>query len=107
MKDDKELLQVGSLQNPVLSQTLAFEVAKRKEFVQILHQGVTIIGSQLQSLVLTGAHNEKQTGRGRSAKRPRSRLKFQIFPTVVELLNLDVHHACTRRRAILQLCFSP
>ena len=36
-----------------------------------------------------GAHNEKQTGRGRSAKRPRSRLKFQIFPTVVELLNLE------------------
>ena len=36
-----------------------------------------------------GAHNEKQTGRGRSAKRPRSRLKFQTFPTVVELLNLE------------------
>ena len=43
--------------------------------------------------------NEKQTGRGRSAKRPRSRLKFQIFPTVVELLNLDVRtrlHAAPR-----------
>ena len=46
-----------------------------------------------------GAHNEKQTGRGRSAKRPRSRLKFQIFPSVVELLNLDVRtrlHAAPR-----------
>ena len=41
--------------------------------------------------ITPGAHIEKQTGRGRSAKRPRSRLKFQIFPTVVELLNLDVH----------------
>ena len=39
--------------------------------------------------IKAGAHNEKQTGRGRSAKRPRSRLKFQIFPTVVELLNLE------------------
>ena len=49
--------------------------------------------------VQSGAHNEKQTGRGRSAKRPRSRLKFQIFPTVVELLNLDVRtrlHAAPR-----------
>ena len=61
MKDDKELLQVGSLQNPVLSQTLAFEVAKRKEFVQILHQGVTIIGSQLQSLVLSTLVYESMT----------------------------------------------
>ena len=46
-----------------------------------------------------GAHNEQQTGRGRSAKRPRSRLNFQIFPTVVELLNLDVRtrlHAAPR-----------
>ena len=33
MKDDKELLQEGDLQNPVLSQKLAFEVAKRKEFM--------------------------------------------------------------------------
>ena len=39
--------------------------------------------------VAPGAHNEKQTERGRSAKRPRSRLKFQILPTVVELLNLE------------------
>ena len=53
--------------------------------------------------IITGAHNEKQTGRGRSAKRPRSRLKFQIFPTVVELLNLDVR---TRLHAAPRLCFS-
>ena len=38
IKDDKELLQVGGLQNTVRSQTLSFKVAK-KEFVQILHQG--------------------------------------------------------------------
>ena len=39
--------------------------------------------------LLPGAHNEKETGRERSAKRPRSRLKFQNFPTVVKLLNLE------------------
>ena len=39
--------------------------------------------------VNAGVHNEKQRGRERSAKRPRSRLKFQNFFTAVELLNLE------------------
>ena len=38
---------------------------------------------------MAGAHNEKERGRERSAKHPRSRLKFQIFLTVVELPNLE------------------
>ena len=33
--------------------------------------------------------NEEEEGKGRSAKRPRERLKFQIFPTVVALLSLE------------------
>ncbi len=38
MKHDHELLPVGSLQDPVLAQTLQFEVAI-EESVQILHSG--------------------------------------------------------------------
>ena len=34
-------------------------------------------------------NNEEEEGEGRSAKRPRERLKFQIFPTVVALLSLE------------------
>ena len=34
-------------------------------------------------------NNEEEEGKGRSAKRPRERLKFQIFPTVVALLSLE------------------
>ena len=34
-------------------------------------------------------NNEEEEGKGRSAKRPRERLKIQIFPTVVALLSLD------------------
>ena len=38
-----------------------------------------------------GVHNdnEEEEGKGRSAKRPRERLKFQNFPTVVALLSLE------------------
>ena len=36
--------------------------------------------------------NEKEEGKGRSAKHPRERLKFQIFPTVIVLLNLEQWH---------------
>ena len=38
-----------------------------------------------------GAHNdnEEEKGEGRSANRPRERLKFRIFLTVVELLRLE------------------
>ena len=32
---------------------------------------------------------EEEEGKGRSAKRPRKRLKIQIFPTVVALLSLQ------------------
>ena len=38
MKDDKYLLPVEGLQNPILGQTLSFEV-QTGEFVQILHSG--------------------------------------------------------------------
>ena len=38
---------------------------------------------------MPGAHNERERVTGRSAKPPRSRLKFQNFPTVVKLLNLE------------------
>ena len=34
-------------------------------------------------------NNEEEEGKGRSAKRPRERLKIQIFPTVVALLSLE------------------
>ena len=34
-------------------------------------------------------NNEEEEGKGRSAKRPRERLKFQKFPTVVALLSLE------------------
>ena len=34
-------------------------------------------------------NNEEEEGKGRSAKRPRERLKFQNFPTVVALLSLE------------------
>ena len=34
-------------------------------------------------------NNEEEEGKGRSVKGPRKRLKFQIFPTVVALLNLE------------------
>ena len=34
-------------------------------------------------------NNEEEEGKGRSAKRPHERLKFQFFPTVVALLNLE------------------
>ena len=37
-------------------------------------------------------NNEEEEGKGRSANRPRERLKFQIFPTVVTLLNLEQRH---------------
>ena len=42
--------------------------------------------------IYPGAHidNEEKEGKGGSAKRPRGRLKFQIFPTVVVLLSLDI-----------------
>ena len=33
--------------------------------------------------------NEEEEGKGRSANRPRQRLKFQIFLTVVALLSLE------------------
>ena len=38
-----------------------------------------------------GAHNdnEEEEGKGRSVNRPRERLKFQYFPTVVALLSLE------------------
>ena len=41
--------------------------------------------------VVPGAHNdnEEEEGKGRSANRPRERLKFQNFPTVVALLSLE------------------
>ena len=40
---------------------------------------------------MSGAHNdnEEEEGKGRSANRPRERLKFQNFPTVVALLSLE------------------
>ena len=38
MKHDQDLLPVGSLQNPLLGQTLAFDVIS-DESVQILHSG--------------------------------------------------------------------
>ena len=34
-------------------------------------------------------NNEEEEGKGRSAKRPRERLKIQKFPTVVALLSLE------------------
>ena len=37
-------------------------------------------------------NNEEEEGKGRRAKRPRERLKFQIFPTIVALLNLEQWH---------------
>ena len=40
MQEDQDLLSVGSLQNPLLGQTLQFEVLN-KESVQILHSGGT------------------------------------------------------------------
>ena len=40
MQEDQGLLSVGSLQNPLLGQTLQFEVLN-KESVQILHSGGT------------------------------------------------------------------
>ena len=40
MQDDQDLRSVGSLQNPLLGQTLQFEVLN-KESVQILHSGGT------------------------------------------------------------------
>ena len=52
-----------------------------------------------------GAHNKDKNGKERSAKRPRSKLKFQIFLKVVVLLSLhsDEHmhghvHAQRRKR---------
>ena len=42
-------------------------------------------------------NNEEEEGKGRSAKRPRERLKFQIFPTVVALLSLE---QCATRMAL-------
>ena len=68
-----------------------------------------------------GAHNdnEEEEGKGRSAKRPRERLKFQNFPTVVALLSLEqwrtrkaqtgqlgrvsIYFFCDRRRSRLLL----
>ena len=45
-------------------------------------------------MVVTGVHNdnEEKEEEGRSAKRPRKRLKFQTFPTVVVLLSLEQGH---------------
>ena len=39
----------------------------------------------------SGVHNdnEEEEGKGRSVNRPRARLKFQNFPTVVALLSLE------------------
>ena len=47
---------------------------------------------------LSGAHdnNEEEEGKGRSVKRPRERLKFQIFPTVVVLLSWRNAHGTNR-----------
>ena len=44
--------------------------------------------------LVPGAHNdnEEEKGEGRSANRPRKRLKFQIFLTVVALLSLEHWH---------------
>ena len=41
--------------------------------------------------IVSGAHNdnEKEKGEGRSANRPRERLKCRIFLTVVALLSLE------------------
>ena len=38
MKEDKDLLPIGGLQDPILGQQLAFDV-QTGEFVQILHSG--------------------------------------------------------------------
>ena len=58
--------------------------------------------------MLSGAHNdnEEEEGKGRSANRPRERLKFQIFLTVVTLLSLDVDDASQRMHNVLTLCIS-
>ena len=55
--------------------------------------------------MISGAHNdnEEEEGKGRSAKRPRGRLKFQNFLTVVALLSLDVDDASQRRHNVLAL----
>ena len=45
-------------------------------------------------------------GKGRSANRPRERLKFQNFLTVVALLSLDVDDASQRMHNELTLCIS-
>ena len=39
--------------------------------------------------------NNEEEGEGRCAKRPRGRLKFQNFPTVVVLLTLDIDDETT------------
>ena len=62
----------------------------------IYHIVVGLMTGFSQIWVEAGAHNEEEGGRERSTKCPRSKLKFQIFLTVVELLNLDL---CAGARA--------
>ena len=48
--------------------------------------------------------NEEEKGKGRSATRPRERLKFQNFTTVVALLSLEqwrIAHGANRPYALL------
>ena len=57
---------------------------------------------------MPGAHNdnEEEEGKERSVNRPRERLKFQIFLTVVVLLSLDVDDASQCMHNIQTLCKS-
>ena len=57
---------------------------------------------------MPGAHNdnEEEEGKGRSVNRPRERLKFQIFLTVVALLSLDIDDTSQRMQNIQTLCKS-
>ena len=63
MRADKDLLRVGSLQNPLLRQNLSFNIAG-DEFVQILHSGgnhwvtVSTVGTQCPTVrVFDSLHN--------------------------------------------------
>ena len=63
MRVDKDLLHIGSLQNPLLGQNLSFNVAG-DEFVQILHSGgnhwvtVSTVGTQCSTVrVFDSLHN--------------------------------------------------
>ena len=56
--------------------------------------------------MLTGVHNdnEEEKGEERSVNRPRERLKFQNFLTVVALLSLDLDDTSQRMHNVLALC---